>query len=309
MIAMEKLPPIQFIPVFEAAGRHLSFKAAAAELAVTPAAVAQRVRSFEQWLGQDLFERGTRQLSLTLAGEQYLHTAQHIMRVYRQGHNQYQRLFKADTVTLSAPLFVAQEILMPHYLTLSDYLPDTELRIEARMSYVDFGIETIDAAVRFGDGNWPDLNCKLLSQSSVTLVCSQQYSDSHPVLSRQQLRQHRLIYAAPEISNWSYLFFKDKPLQPPIICDSYLAAIKAAEDGLGVTLAMLPSTNRWLNQKKLITPLAIRLSNPKGFWFVSPKTKTPSPNLENLYLWTKNLFDAIPELHQPLQWIGDITYQ
>jgi hypothetical protein len=30
--------------------------------------------------------------------------------------------------------------------------------VVCRMSYVDFDSETTDAAVRFGDGHWPDLN-------------------------------------------------------------------------------------------------------------------------------------------------------
>ncbi len=303
---MEKLPPIQYIPVFEAAARHLSFKGAAGELAVTPAAVAQRVRAFEQWLGQDLFQRHTRQLSLTNAGEQYLQTAQQLMRVYREGHTQYLRMFNAKTLTLSAPLFVAQEILMPNYLSLNELLPDTELRIEARMSFADFSIENIDAAVRFGDGNWLDLNCRLLSKSSVSLVCSQQYADAHPILNRQQLCEHRLIYAAPEITDWSYLFFNGEPKQPPIICDSYLAAIKAAEDGLGIALAMLPTTNNWINKQKLITPLAIGFDNPKSFWFVTSKHN--NPKLESLYLWTKSQFESIPPLQQPLDKRGYIIY-
>src|SRR5262245_37193243 len=44
---------------FEAAARHESFSAAAAELHVTPAAVGQLVRSLEESLGTSLFHRGT----------------------------------------------------------------------------------------------------------------------------------------------------------------------------------------------------------------------------------------------------------
>ena len=47
----KQTPPIQYIPVFEAAARHLSFKKAAMELCVTAPAVGQQIKAFEQWLG------------------------------------------------------------------------------------------------------------------------------------------------------------------------------------------------------------------------------------------------------------------
>jgi LysR family glycine cleavage system transcriptional activator len=66
------LPPLNALRAFEAAARHLSFKMAAHELHVTPGAVGQQVRLLEERLGVPLFERLTRQLILTAAGETYL---------------------------------------------------------------------------------------------------------------------------------------------------------------------------------------------------------------------------------------------
>lgn len=66
------LPPLNALRAFEAAARHLSFKAAAAELRVTPGAVGQQVRSLEALLGVALFERVHQGLLLTEAGQRYL---------------------------------------------------------------------------------------------------------------------------------------------------------------------------------------------------------------------------------------------
>ncbi len=66
------LPPLNALRAFEAAARHLSFKLAAHELHVTPGAIAQQVRGLETHLGVALFERLTRQIALTPAGEAYL---------------------------------------------------------------------------------------------------------------------------------------------------------------------------------------------------------------------------------------------
>jgi LysR family glycine cleavage system transcriptional activator len=71
---MRRLPPLNALRAFEAAARHLSFKKAAEELHVTPAAVSHQVKALEDHLGVSLSRRLTRALALTEAGENYYPT-------------------------------------------------------------------------------------------------------------------------------------------------------------------------------------------------------------------------------------------
>ena len=65
---MRDLPPLTQLRAFEAAARLLSFRGAAAELAVTPTAISHQIQSLEQHLGAALFRRRPRPLALTDAG-------------------------------------------------------------------------------------------------------------------------------------------------------------------------------------------------------------------------------------------------
>lgn len=67
-----RLPPLNGLRAFEAAGRHLSFKLAAQELSVTPGAVGQQVKHLEEVLGLPLFQRLHRSLVLTSHGQALL---------------------------------------------------------------------------------------------------------------------------------------------------------------------------------------------------------------------------------------------
>ena len=69
---MAILPPLNALRAFEAAARHLSFKKAAEELNVTPAAVSHQIKTLEEFVGQPLFRRLTRALLLTDAGQRAL---------------------------------------------------------------------------------------------------------------------------------------------------------------------------------------------------------------------------------------------
>lgn len=65
---MRKLPPVAQLRAFEAAARHMSFKKAAEELAVTPTAISHQIRALEAHVGQPLFRRRPRPLTLTDVG-------------------------------------------------------------------------------------------------------------------------------------------------------------------------------------------------------------------------------------------------
>ena len=62
------LPSLESLRCFVAAARVLNFRSAAASLALTPAAVGQRIKQLEEDLGTDLFVRTTRRMQLTTAG-------------------------------------------------------------------------------------------------------------------------------------------------------------------------------------------------------------------------------------------------
>src|ERR1700693_4231855 len=65
---MRTLPPLKALRAFEAAARHLSFKAAAEELNLTPTAISHQIRLLESVLDQSLFRRRPRPLTLTATG-------------------------------------------------------------------------------------------------------------------------------------------------------------------------------------------------------------------------------------------------
>ena len=59
--------------------RHRSFAHAAAELDVTPPAVAHRIRMLESHLGAELFERGRRSVRLNRRGRAYYEEVRRIL--------------------------------------------------------------------------------------------------------------------------------------------------------------------------------------------------------------------------------------
>lgn len=69
------LPSVDNLRCFLAAARHLNFRRAAADVALTPAAFGQRIRQLEDQLDDRLFDRTTRSVALTDAGHALLPAA------------------------------------------------------------------------------------------------------------------------------------------------------------------------------------------------------------------------------------------
>ncbi|MFO8141588.1 MAG: LysR substrate-binding domain-containing protein [Marinobacter sp.] len=66
-----RLPPLKALPVFEAVARLTSFSQAAEELAITQSAVSHQIKQLETYLGERLFWRSGRTVTLTDEGRQY----------------------------------------------------------------------------------------------------------------------------------------------------------------------------------------------------------------------------------------------
>lgn len=70
-----RLPSLRAVEIFVAAGRALSFAAAAKEVSLTPSAVSRRIQNLERELGVALFTRFNRRVELTVAGARFLEAA------------------------------------------------------------------------------------------------------------------------------------------------------------------------------------------------------------------------------------------
>src|SRR6516162_8384849 len=96
-----RLPPMNTLPDFEAAARHLSFTKAAEELHVTHGAVSRQVKSLEDYLGLSLFRRLNRALRLTDEGQAYARFVREILDSLAEATQRLRTSGEASGLTVS----------------------------------------------------------------------------------------------------------------------------------------------------------------------------------------------------------------
>lgn len=296
---MRKLPPLNALRAFEAAGRHLSFSRAADELAVTPGAISQQMRILEEWLGTPLFKRDPKGITLTEAG----HAALPHM---REGFDHLltgTRLMKAGSgparITVSVPPSFASKWLVPRLDVFQEREPDVDVYVHADMDVVDFAMADVDVAIRFGQGGYEGLVSERLMSESIVPVCAPSVATGAvPLKEPHDLLRHTLIHddtdGVPTWSMWlraAGVACENAGLRGPRFNQSSLV-IEAAVAGKGVALAKYALAVADLEAARLVIPFSHETPTEFSYWLVYPEAKAALPEVRAFKAWL--LSEAAP---------------
>jgi LysR family glycine cleavage system transcriptional activator len=198
-----RLPPLSSLRFFEAAGRHLSFKLAAAELNVTPSAVSHGIVGLERALAVALFLREPRKLSLTAEGADYLPYVSEALSLIAIGTQRlpHHRARRAITVSC-APTF-ASRWLLPRLHRFGERWPTIGVTVDTSRRQVGFPVDGFDFAVRMSRATAAGAAWTRLFGERLVPVCSPAYRE---ILrggdGAVDLRRAALIHVIPASEDW-----------------------------------------------------------------------------------------------------------
>lgn len=294
MTVSKRPPPLQLLPAFEAAARLLSFSKAAKELHLTTSAISQQIKQLENSVGQPLFRRLTRRLELTPAGLIFSTVALETLTVYRKGYAKFTHDVKQEFRISMTPL-IAHEFILPHLSDFQSSHLDVNISIESSMDVLDFDDTQIDAAIRVGDGQWKGLKVWSLSECRAVILAAPSLLERLPIDTPQDLNKHTLIRRQKEKFGWSALASQFSPVnitgRGTLTVDTDLAALHAAEQGLGIAISFLPAslttTQVWPEHR--VTPVFFPMATPLKVYFVFHPSNPQQALLYDMFLWLKDI--------------------
>lgn len=256
------LPPLNALRAFAACAAAASFRGAADRLHVTPSAVSHQIRQLEEFLGVALFERTTRHVRLTPAGESYLPPVREALRLVETATERLARHRDRRRLTVSVAPSYAIGWLMPRLPRFQVAHPDVELRLDISVECVDLRGSDVDAALRYSPGGpFTGLVAHHLFDEELVAVC--RADGPAAALERpEELREQPLIavsYRAGDWRQWFALSGCTTALEPALTVDYDTVAVDAAVDGLGVALVPRPLARRAIEDGRLTIPFPIVL--------------------------------------------------
>lgn len=292
---------------FEAVAQRLSFSAAAQDLHLTQPAVSRQIKSLEDELGAPLFNRGTRRVELTAAGEALRQAVQpsldRIDRAVRQIRvSQGRRQVNLSTFASFATLW-----LMPRLTAFQRTHPDIDLRISAGDQMTDLDDPELDVVLRYGfdDVVPPGATAERLFGERLTPVASpwllaQARAGQVPPLSQPaDLAQHALLEEDDHRPSARYLSWRhwlqqqgQPGLEPRrwIYLNYTHQQVQGALAGQGVALARMAMVHELLARGELVEPFgpAGRIDSPAAYWLLPLPGARLTSELQAFLHWVRD---------------------
>ena len=275
---------------FVAVGEVRSFSRAADALGVSPSALSQMVRAFEERVGVQLLNRTTRSVSLTDAGETLFQRVGPAVGELGAALGQVRRYRErpAGVVRIHATRLAAELYLDPILGSFYQAYPDVILDITVDDTVVDVVAGGYDAALRIGEFIERDMIATRLGPDLRQLaVASPDYIDQHGApQTPRDLTAHRCIrwrwpgHSAPY--NWE--FWENGTwfvvaVDGPLIANSKDMGVRAAIDGVGIAFAIEPMAAAAIAAGRLV-PMLEQWSAPfPGHHLCYPQQRQMAPAL------------------------------
>jgi LysR family transcriptional regulator, glycine cleavage system transcriptional activator len=274
-----RLPSLNALKAFEAAGRLSSVTAAADALAVTPSAISRQVRQLEEDLDLQLFRRSRTGLTLTEAGAALLAGLTDGFQRIALAVDAVRPRPESKVVTVSMLSTFAMRWLLPRLGHFNQAHPDIEVRLSTSVEPVDLARGDIDCAIRFGRGDWPGLVADRLFAERLTAVCSPALlAKGAPLETPEDLRGHTLLHARLRPDHWRIWLhaagIDDLDPRAGPVFETRNFVIQAALQGLGIAVIDPALVGEELASGRLVQPFPRILALEGAYFLVRHPAKS-----------------------------------
>lgn len=282
---------------FMAVAKHLNFRAAADELALTQSAVSRQIQSLEDEVGVPLFLRHSRAVELTGAGAQLLHSVLPALESVDATVRQIRQTVGRKSVAITTWASFAAMWLIPRLEAFQRACPDIDIRIDTGDAVVDLDTTDVDLAIRYSR-SMDDPAAQPLFGEELVIVASPALLKNGPPLRQPADAAHYTLIETGDVHRMPQLewlswqrWFAAKgcdQLQPPrwLYFNYAHQIVQAALAGQGLAIARLPLVSDALAAGHLVEVLPEhRLASPLAYWLLVGPRSRQRPEVEAFCCW------------------------
>ena len=270
-------PTLNSLRAFSTVAETMSFSRAADALNVTHAAVSQQIKGLEDRLGLVLVIREGKSIRLTREGKSLAHDLAAGFKIIHRGVEVLTESTSRRAVQVTMTPALAVSYLMPRIADFQSKHPGITLMLNPTADVMDLSPEGIDVAIRYCDGNIPDMEviplliCDMVVVGSSDLIANRDFSDPAKLCRLPWLQE----LGTNEVSEWMERrgIMPPRPLQITHMPGSLI--MDAVRRGNGVTFTARKFVDKDIQSGQLIELFSERNSN--GYYLVTrPGVLRPS---------------------------------
>lgn len=283
------LPPFKYLVAFDAAARLGSFSKASEELSLTQSAISQQLLKLEELLGQSLFFRNGKGVTLTAAGELLYETVRETLSRLSTGLDRIEPYKSSDSVLIACPPDFAQGWLIARLGKLKLQYPAIEIWIMTEKEVREIDRIDVDLIISRRPIHTADVECVALLEDSSIAICGVQIAQRISRLPYPQVLEKAPILFLESEPTWGGRLSSDelKNLQltrGATIEDSrILLEAVIHELGIGFVSSILASQAVKEGKVKVLTQVPTR-SLPR-LWLVRSRLAPRTPVANDVFNW------------------------
>ena len=288
--------PVGNLRAFEAVARHLNFRTAGEELALTQPAVTRQIQALESDVGGALFERHTRSVALTPAGRTLLHSVSPWLERLDTAVRGIRGGLARKAVSVSTFASFASMWVIPKLEAFQRTQPDIDISIDASDAFVNLDNGDVDLALRYGTYEQMPKGAIRLFDDVISPMVSPWLMNDKLVAGVADLYGFTLIEMIDATMNqqnwltwigWSSQHGSKVPVSARWLRFSYAyQTVQAALAGQGMVLARLPLVEESIQNGALIEPLPqLRVQSPMSYWLIARSGSLDRPEVLAFSNW------------------------
>ena len=261
------VPPLASLRAFEAAARAGGLSAAARELNVTHAAIAQQVRALEARLGADLLVREGRHVLPTPEGARLAAALTDAFGRIEGAVRDLEHGAAARPLRVSLTISFAEGWLMPRLGRFWAEHPNIRLELSPSSDLVDLRRDGFDAAIRYGDGSWPPWRAEPLMPWNNVVVAAPALAGGGRVERLSDLANRAWVIDpwGDEQRGWAARHGLELDPERVVEMPAHTLVLAAAREGLGLVIQPQGMVRRDLEAGTLVALYGPVRTGPGGY--------------------------------------------
>lgn len=238
-----------------------SFAKAAEQHGIDPSSISRQISNLESQLGYRLFERTTRRLSLTEAGQftfdQIQAPLEELDLIFARSKDKLTA--PSGLLRVTASVVFGERWLTPRLQKFQEVYPDIKLDLVLTDRNIDLVAENVDIAIRLGERISGSYIVSKLMQTRYRVVASKSYIErySHPASPAELANHNCMVFSLPGFGSTWYFREDEQEISEievsgGIKMTSPLGLRRAALDGMGIALLSDWTIDDDLNEGTLI---------------------------------------------------------
>lgn len=274
---------------FCVAARYESFRTAGEELFITASAVSHQIKTLEEELGQQLFERGSRELKLTETGKSLYEEVGPLIDQLNTAVARYKTGATSGSVRISVQPFFASEYFVPRLSEFTAENPDIDIQVGTSDESTEKHPADADLSIRLFRTPPSNLSSYLLFPLRMVPAGSPQFKKKMAVRNKKIVSDFPMIVHETHPKSWSE-WARAAGIELPennkiIRLDSTIAVLRAAQRGIGAALVPVPMGNLWFKEGSIVRLFRKELVADVSYFLVCKEDRAEEKSVVTLRDW------------------------